>query len=242
MRLSRYPTIPACPWLLHRLEAYATRCDAWPAPSSPHADGGCTGWKPMLLDAMPGLPRHPRMSLAAAQAGSLCYWMRCLACPVIPACRRRLHRLVAYATGCAAWTTPSSPHADGGCTGWKPMLLDAMRGLPRHPGAPLAVAQAGSLCYWMRCLGYLVIAARRRRLHRLEAYATRCRGYPVIPACRRRGPATGPRTAVCSPSSGTRRTPPPGEARSSPSPSACARESRLSPSLPHMASSPQASC
>jgi len=27
---------------------------------------------------------HPRMPLAAAQAGSLCYWMRCLDCPGMP--------------------------------------------------------------------------------------------------------------------------------------------------------------
>jgi len=34
-----------------------------PTPSSsPHVVGGCTGWKPMLLDTMPGLSRHPRTS------------------------------------------------------------------------------------------------------------------------------------------------------------------------------------
>jgi len=114
----------------------------------------------MLLAAVPGLPRHPRMPLAAAQAGSLCYWPRCLDCHVIPACRWRRHRLEAYATGRGAWTATSSPHAVGGGTGWKPMLLAAVPGLPRHPCMPLAAAQAGSLCYWTRCLACPVIPAR----------------------------------------------------------------------------------
>jgi len=138
MRCLDCPVIPACRWRLHRLEAYATGCDAWTAPSSPHVVGGCTGWKPMLLGAMLGLPRHLRMSLAVAQAGSLCYLVRCLDCPVIPACRWRLHRLEAYATWCDAWTAPSSPHVIGGCTGWKPMLPDAMLGPPRHLRMSLA--------------------------------------------------------------------------------------------------------
>jgi|GEM_PF-2808583 len=90
-RLRTRPTtvIPGCRWRVHRLEAYATGCDAWAVSSSPHVVGGCTGWKPMLLDATLGLSRHPRMPLAGAQAGSLCYWTRRLGCPVIPARRWR---------------------------------------------------------------------------------------------------------------------------------------------------------
>jgi len=189
MRCLDCPVIPACRRRLHRLEAYATGCDAWTATSSPHAVGGCTGWKPMLLDAMLGLPRHPRMSLAAAQAGSLCYSMRCSDCPVIPACRGRMHRLEAYATRCDARTAPSSPHVGGGCTGWKPMLLDAMLGLPRHPRMPLAAAQAGSLCYWMRSLDCHVIPACRWRGPRAGSDIRRCPSLTSLwTAGRIRGP------------------------------------------------------
>jgi|GEM_PF-4272747 len=68
----------------------------------------------------------------------------------------------------------------------------------RHLRMSLAGAQAGSLCYWTRCLGCPVIPARRTLRHPRTSlagaqagslcYWTRCLDCPVIPARRWRGP------------------------------------------------------
>ena len=144
--------------------------------SHPHVVGGGTGWKPVLLDARPGLPRHLRARPAGAQAGSLCYWMPCLACPVIPArpagaqagslcywmlclaCpvigayRWRRHRLEACATGCEARTAPSSPHVVGGDP-WRPAFAGVtyLRACAQQDGGPAMGNMSPCLGNWSTC-------------------------------------------------------------------------------------------